>query len=95
MTPSSAVPPTAPPPSRAISLSQLFDEWQRAGVALRTAEAHGSSDDDLLSLAEDVLKARVAVMRDRIAAGWQPSDEVMHELEVDTQLVREADARGT
>jgi hypothetical protein len=76
-------------------LSQLFDEWQRAGAALRTAEAHGATDDEVLPLAEDVLRARVAVLRDRIAAGWRPSDEVMHELEVDTQLVREADARGT
>jgi hypothetical protein len=76
-------------------LSQLFDEWQRAGAALRTAEAHGASDDEVLPLAEEVLRARVAVLRDRIAAGWQPSDGVMRELEVDTQLVREADARGT
>jgi hypothetical protein len=91
----SAIPPTAPPASHATSLSQLFDEWQRAGAALRTAEAHGASDDEVLPLAEDVLRARVAVLRDRIAAGWRPSDEVMHELEVDTQLVREADARGT
>jgi hypothetical protein len=86
----SAVPPTSSTP-----LSQLFDEWQRAGAALRTAESHGASDDEVLPLAEDVLRARVAVLRDRIAAGWQPSQEVMRELEVDTQLVREADARGT
>ena len=95
MTASSAVPPSAVPPSHATSLSRLFDEWQRAGIALRTAEAHGASDDEVLPLAEDVLRARAAVLRDRIAAGWRPSDEVMHELEVDTQLVREADARGT
>jgi hypothetical protein len=95
MTTSSAAPVTPPPPSHATPLSQLFDEWQRAGAALRAAEAHGASDDEVLPLAEDVLRARAAVLRDRIAAGWQPSDEVMHELEVDTQLVREADARGT
>lgn len=86
---------SAVPPTSSTHLSQLFDEWQRAGAALRSAESHGATDDEVLPLAEDVLRARVAVMRDRIAAGWQPSDEVMHELEVDTQLVREADARGT
>jgi hypothetical protein len=75
--------------------SQPFDEWKRAGAALRTAELRGAGDDEVLPLAEDVLRARVAVLRDRIAAGWQPSDEVMRELEVDAQLVREADARGT
>jgi len=85
----------AVPPTHATPLSQLFDEWQRAGAALRTAESHGASDDEVLPLAEDVLRARVAVLRDRIAAGWQPSVEVMHDLEVDAQLVREADARGT
>lgn len=85
-----AVPPTSTAP-----LSLLFDKWQRAGSALRTAESHGASDDEVLPLAEDVLRARVAVLRDRIAAGWQPSDEVLRELEVDAQLVREADARGT
>jgi hypothetical protein len=73
----------------------LFDEWQRAGAALQTAESRGASDDEVLPLAEDVLRARVAVLRDRIAAGWQPSDGVMHDLEVDAQLVREGDARGT
>ena len=95
MTASSVVPPAPSPRSHATPLSQLFDEWQRAGAALRTAESHGASDDEVLPLAEDVLRARVAVLRDRIAAGWQPSDGVMHDLEVDAQLVREADARGT
>jgi hypothetical protein len=86
----SAVPPTSSNP-----LSQPFDEWQRAGAALRTAESHGASDDEVRPLAEDVLRTRVAVVRDRIAAGWRPSHEVLRELEVDAQLVREADARGT
>ena len=86
----SAVPPTSSNP-----LSQPFDEWQRAGAALRTAESHGASDDEVRPLAEDVVRTRIAVVRDRIAAGWRPSREVMRELEVDAQLVREADARGT
>ncbi|HZV26502.1 MAG TPA: hypothetical protein VFG00_09440 [Acidothermaceae bacterium] len=85
---------SAGPPSQNTSLSHLFDDWQRASAALRDAEAHGASNSEVLALAEDVLRARVAVMRDRIAAGWQPSDEVMHDLEVDTQLMHEADARG-
>jgi hypothetical protein len=84
-----------PPTSGAPSLSQLFDEWQRATAALRNAEARGASDDEILPLAEDVLRTRIAVLRDRIAAGWQPSEEVMRDLEVDTQLMHEADARGT
>jgi len=84
-----------PPASGAPSLSQLFDDWQRAGAALRNAEARGAGDDEILPLAEDVLRTRVAVLRDRIAAGWQPSVEVMRDLEVDTQLMREPDARGT
>jgi hypothetical protein len=86
---------TVPPASGASSLAQLFDDWQRAGAALRNAEARGAADDEILPLAEDVLRTRVAVLRDRIAAGWQPSDEVMRDLEVDTQLMSEADARGT
>jgi hypothetical protein len=85
---------TTSPASDATPLSQLFDEWQRASAALRSAESRGATDDEVLPLAEDVLRARVAVLRDRIAAGWQPSDDVMRELEVDAQLVREADARG-
>jgi hypothetical protein len=87
----SAVPPT----SGASNLAQLFDDWQRAGAALRNAEARGAGDDEILPLAEEVLRTRVAVLRDRIAAGWQPSDEVMRGLEVDSQLMTEADARGT
>jgi hypothetical protein len=86
---------TVPPESIAPSLSRLFDDWQRAGAALRSAEARGAGDDEILPLAEDVLRTRVAVLRDRIAAGWQPSVEVMRDLEVDAQLVREPDARGT
>jgi hypothetical protein len=85
----------AMPPTSSTPLSQLFDEWQRAGAALRTAESRGASDDEVLPLAEDVLRARVAVLRDRIAAGWQPTDDVIRQLEIDAQLVREADARGT
>jgi hypothetical protein len=86
---------TVPPEAAAPSLWQLFDDWQRAGAALRSAEARGAGDDEILPLAEDVLRTRVAVLRDRIAAGWQPSDEVMRDLEVDTQLMHEPDARGT
>jgi hypothetical protein len=86
---------TVPPASDASSMSQLFDEWQRAGAALRHAEEHGAKDDEILPLAEEVLRTRVAVLRDRIAAGWEPSDEVMRGLDVDAQLMREADARGT
>ena len=86
---------SARPPTQGTALSQLFDEWQRAGAALRTAESRGAADDEVLPLAEDVLRTRVAVLRDRIAAGWQLSEGVMRDLEVDTQLMREADARGT
>jgi hypothetical protein len=86
--------PAVPTPA-STGLSQPFDEWQRAGAALRTAESRGADDDEVLALADDVLRTRVAVLRDRIAAGWQPSDAVLRELELDAQLVREADARGT
>ncbi|HEY5050765.1 MAG TPA: hypothetical protein VII50_07670 [Acidothermaceae bacterium] len=86
---------SAVPAPTTTSLSQVFDDWQRAGAALRTAESRGACDDEVLPLAEAVLRTRVAVLRDRIAAGWQPSDEMMRDLEVDTQLMLEADARGT
>jgi len=88
-------PSAVPTPAAASRLSQLFDERQRASPALHGAEARGASDDEVLPLAEAALRARVAVLRDRIAAVWQPSDEVMRDLEVDDQLVHEADARGT
>lgn len=83
------------PPTSSTPPSHLFGEWQRAGAALRTAESQGASGDEVLPLAEHVLRTRVAVLRDRIVAGWRPSVEVMRELEIDAQLVREADARGT
>jgi hypothetical protein len=77
---------TSPP-----SPSSPFQEWQRAVAALRSAEDRGAAHADLVRLSAEVIRARNAMMVDRIQAGWQPPDDILKHLVVDDQLLRERD----
>ena len=79
--PSSAQPnPSAP-----------FNAWQRANAALREAEHRGAPHTELVRLAEQVIRTRNALVLDRLEAGWQPRDDVLHHLISDEELLREKD----
>ena len=71
----------------------LFQMWQRVCADLRAAEGRRASPDVLLDLAVEVIRARNAMVRAQIAAGWKPSAVDLNALERDELLVREADDR--
>jgi hypothetical protein len=71
--------------------SAPFNAWQRATAALREAEHRGASHAELVRLAEQVIRARNALVLDRLDAGWQPHDDVLQHLISDEELLREKD----
>jgi hypothetical protein len=71
--------------------SAPFNAWQRATAALRAAEQRGAAHAEIVQLAEQVIRARNAMVLDRLAAGWQPRDDVLHRLICDEELLREKD----
>lgn len=71
--------------------SAPFNAWQRATAALREAEHRGAEHAEIVRLAEQVIRARNTLVLDRLAAGWQPGDDVLHHLMSDEELLRERD----
>jgi len=71
--------------------SAPFNAWQRATASLREAEHRGAPHADIVRLAEQVIRTRNALVLDRLEAGWQPHDEVLHHLISDEELLRERD----
>ncbi len=71
--------------------SAPFNAWQRATAALRAAEHSGAAHAETVQLAEQVIRARNALVLDRLEAGWQPRDDVLHHLISDEELLREKD----
>jgi hypothetical protein len=71
--------------------SAPFNAWQRATAALREAEHRSAAHAEIVRLAEQVIRTRNALVLDRLAAGWQPHDEVLHHLISDEELLREKD----
>ena len=71
--------------------SAPFNAWQRATVALREAEHRGAAHAEIVRLAEQVIRTRNALVLDRLEAGWQPRDDVLHHLISDEELLREKD----
>jgi hypothetical protein len=71
--------------------SAPFNAWQRATAALRDAEHRGASHADIVRLAEQVIRARNALVLDRLAAGWQPREDILNHLISDEDLLRERD----
>jgi hypothetical protein len=71
--------------------SAPFNAWQRATAALREAEHRGAAHTETVRLAEQVIRARNALVLDRLEAGWQPCDDVLHHLISDEELLREKD----
>jgi hypothetical protein len=71
--------------------SAPFNAWQRATAALRAAEHSGAQHAEIVQLAEQVIRARNALVLDRLAAGWEPSDHILHHLMSDEDLLRERD----
>jgi hypothetical protein len=74
-----------------LSPSSPFQEWQRAIVALRSAEARGDSHPEILRLSAEVIRAHNAMTLDRLEAGWRPPDHVLSQLAVDEALLAEVD----
>jgi hypothetical protein len=68
-------------------LSDPFNAWHCACAALRLAEACGDTGSELIRLSEEVVRARNALIRDRMRAGWQPSEEVLADLYRDELLL--------
>jgi hypothetical protein len=75
--------------------SGLFHAWQEACASLRAAEQRRDGPETILDLAVEVIRARIALIRDQIADGWQPAPDVLSDLARDELLVREADDRDT
>jgi hypothetical protein len=71
--------------------SAPFNAWQRATAALRAAEHGGAPHAEIVQLAEQVIRARNTLVLDRLAAGWEPSDDILHHLVSDEELLRERD----
>jgi hypothetical protein len=71
--------------------SQPFDDWQRATAALRAAEARRAPHTEIVRLAEDVIRTRNALTMDRMAAGWEPPDDILKHMDADEQLLSERD----
>lgn len=71
--------------------SAPFNAWQRATAALREAEHRNASHAEIVRLAEQVIRARNALVLDRLEAGWQPREDVLHHLISDEELLREKD----
>ena len=71
--------------------SAPFNAWQRATAALREAEHRGAPHAEIVQLAEQVIRARNALVLDRLDAGWQPHDDVLQRLISDEELLREKD----
>ncbi|HEY5051465.1 MAG TPA: hypothetical protein VII50_11230 [Acidothermaceae bacterium] len=74
--------------------SAPFNAWQRATAAFREAEHRGAAHADIVRLAEQVIRARNALVLDRLEAGWQPRDDVLHHLICDEDLLHEKDDSG-
>ena len=71
--------------------SAPFNAWQRATAALREAEHRHATHAEIVRLAEQVIRTRNALVLDRLEAGWQPRDDVLHHLISDEELLREKD----
>lgn len=71
--------------------SAPFNAWKRATAALREAEHRGAAHAEIVRLAEHVIRTRNALVLDRLDAGWQPRDDVLHHLMSDEDLLREKD----
>jgi hypothetical protein len=71
--------------------SAPFNAWQRATAALREAEHRGAPHAEIVRIAEQVIRTRNALVLDRLEAGWQPRDDVLHHLISDEELLREKD----
>lgn len=71
--------------------SAPFNAWQRATAALRAAEGRGAPHSEIVRLAEQVIRTRNALVLDRLAAGWQPRDDILNHLLSDEELLREKD----
>jgi hypothetical protein len=71
--------------------SAPFNAWQRATAALRAAEHRGAAHPEIVQLAEQVIRTRNALVLDRLAAGWQPPDDILQQLISDEELLRERD----
>jgi hypothetical protein len=71
--------------------SAPFNAWQRATAALREAEHRSASHAEIVRLAEHVIRARNALVQDRLSAGWEPRDDTLHHLISDEELLREKD----
>jgi hypothetical protein len=78
---------TRVPPSPSLP----FEEWQRALASLRAAEARTEGHREILLLSADVIRARNAMILDRLQAGWQPTDHVLKHLAVDDRLLYDGD----
>jgi hypothetical protein len=81
----------SPAETRAPLPSQPFDDWQRATAALRAAEARGAPHAEIVRLAEEVIRTRNALTMDRVAAGWEPPDDILRRIGADEQLLAERD----
>jgi hypothetical protein len=77
-----------------LSPSSPFQEWQRALVALRSAEARGDSHPEIVRLSAEVIRAHNAMTVGRLQAGWQAPDDVLKQLAVDAALLAEDDDSG-
>jgi hypothetical protein len=82
----------AAPESHALpNPSAPFNAWQRTTAALRAAESRGAPHAEIVRLAEQVIRTRNALVLDRLAAGWQPRDDILRHLISDEDLLREKD----
>jgi hypothetical protein len=77
------------PPSTVVSpTADAFAAWAHAYADLTAAERAGDGAERTMELVNEVLRARCALARQRVAAGWFPGFEIVNRLRLDEYLLR-------
>jgi hypothetical protein len=68
--------------------ADAFTAWAQAYADLIAAERAGHDADQTMELTSNVLRARIALVRTRTAAGWLSTEESAKRLRLDEYLLR-------
>ncbi|HEY5453923.1 MAG TPA: hypothetical protein VIJ96_00485 [Acidothermaceae bacterium] len=67
---------------------EAFAAWAQAYADLVAAERAGVDADQTMELTNDVLRAHIALVRTRTAAGWFPTAESVNRMRLEEHLLR-------
>jgi hypothetical protein len=71
--------------------ARVFNDWRHAVALLTEAERHGASYPELVHLSEQVLRTRNILALDRQAFGLELPTDMVRNIEVDEELLHQAD----